>query len=444
MTAQADATTSNAVQATLERLAGLSHRRRVWLRVGQVIDGVLDKPLRNANVVFDALQIYEVTPENVSPTAEGLAPGQCEPDAELPNFTLLPCLIEAHAHLFLQGGSVDVEDRKSYLKLPPDELLANARTRWPAILQCGVGTVRDAGDKDGVGLALAAAAKTKCGQLSATPWIDSPGAAIHHRGRYGSFMGRPLEDHATLADCVGDRIRAGADRIKLLVSGIIDFRAGDVIVPPQMSTDEVAAICRAATENGRQTFAHASGTAGVENAIAGGVTTVEHGFFITTDHLARMRDDNIAWVPTFSPVEAQVENADGIGWDAKTVANLHRILETHRNMLFKAHAMGVSIVAGSDAGSFGVPHGLGLLRELCSMEQAGISALAVLKSATGISSSVLKFAELVGRIAAGFRSRFIVTAHDPLATVANLHRDKSIVFDGALISGEPDVEAARL
>lgn len=94
MTAQADATTASAVHATLDRLASLSHRRRVWLRVGRLIDGVSDRPLDNANIVFDAQQVFEVSAESVLPPADGLAPGQREPDAVLPNVTLLPCLIE--------------------------------------------------------------------------------------------------------------------------------------------------------------------------------------------------------------------------------------------------------------------------------------------------------------------------------------------------------------
>ncbi|MEX2093419.1 MAG: hypothetical protein WD971_12120, partial [Pirellulales bacterium] len=102
----------------------------MWLRVGRLIDGQCDQPLANASVVFDAVQIHEIATDGVRPTSEHLAPGQRNPDADLPDFTLLPCLIEAHAHLFLQGTSVDLEERKQYLKLPTDALLNQARARW--------------------------------------------------------------------------------------------------------------------------------------------------------------------------------------------------------------------------------------------------------------------------------------------------------------------------
>ena len=259
----------------LEQLAGVSKQRAVWLRVGQLIDGASERPVRNVDIVFDAKQILFV---GIQPPIALLAPGQTEPDAVLPDHTVLPCLIEAHAHMFLDGGPIDFEQRKQYLKRSSDWMLDRARTRWQALLAIGVGTVRDAGDNCGVGLTLAKEAKAAMGEIAVSPWIDSPGAAIHHRGRYGSFMGDPIEDFDTVDDCVAARAANGADRIKLLVSGIINFKAGRVTAPPQMDVAEVSAIVQAAKQHGRQTFAHASGTDGVENAIEGGVTSVEHGF----------------------------------------------------------------------------------------------------------------------------------------------------------------------
>ena len=55
----------------------------------------------------------------------------------------------------------------------------------------------------------------------------------------------------------------GADRIKLLVSGIINFKEGRVTTPPQMVVEEVRALVEAARSHGKQTFAHASGADGV-------------------------------------------------------------------------------------------------------------------------------------------------------------------------------------
>jgi imidazolonepropionase-like amidohydrolase len=338
------------------------------------------------------------------------------------------------------------KERERYLEKHPDELLAAGRNRWPKILQAGVGAVRDAGDMHRVGLTLAREAKAQHGdgKLATTPYIDSPGAAIHHRGRYGAFMGQPIEDHASPAACVASRVADGADRIKLLVSGIINFKEGRVTAAPQMPADEVRALVEAARSHGRQTFAHASGADGVENSIEGGVNTVEHGFFITEDQLARMRDRRIAWVPTFAPVQLQIDRAADLGWDDVVVGHLKRIIESHQVMLRRAHEMGVPIVAGSDAGSCGVPHGVGFLNELVHMEAAGLPPGVVLRSATGTSARLLAFPDRIGQLAPGCRSRFILTPHDPLASVANLRKDKVILFDGTAVHCPERLDTAGL
>ena len=273
------------------------------------------------------------------------------------------------------------------------------------------------------------------------PYIDSPGAAIHHRGRYGSFMGEPIEDFSTAAECVAARVNAGADRIKLIPTGIINFKQGAVTTAPQMTTEEIAAIVAAAKSHNRQTIAHGSGDDGIERIIEGGVDSIEHGFFLRDDQLAKMRDRQVAWAPTFSPVQKQVDHADRFGWDAHVVRNLRKILDRHAATLVKAHAMGVQVIAGSDAGSCGVVHGLGFLEELELMERAGLAPAAIIHSATGASARRLAFKEKFGEIKPGYLSRFILTRHSPLETVANLRKQRIIVFDdqGFVAGDSPDV-----
>src|SRR5262245_10495962 len=95
--------------------------RRIWLRVGTLVDGFSTKPLRYAHVVYDANSIRYVGSAQYAPPPELLHPGQAQPDLELEDYTLLPGLIEAHAHLFLQGGELDFEKRNAYLKQSPKE-----------------------------------------------------------------------------------------------------------------------------------------------------------------------------------------------------------------------------------------------------------------------------------------------------------------------------------
>jgi imidazolonepropionase-like amidohydrolase len=446
-------------------LPHLARDQSVWLRVGTLLDGSASAPLRDAHVVYDCEAIRFVGIADRIPPPEILRPGQRKPDLDAADVTLLPGLTDAHAHLFLEGGECNAEKRAAYLKQPPIKFLAHARARLAPLVRLGVTAVRDAGDRHGVGLALSSLnsggrpssnagfqpaleqARTPAPPSAPRPlmpFVESPGAAIFHRGRYGAFMADAIEDYPTPRACVEARIAAGARRIKLIPTGIVNFKAGAVTTEPQMSTVEITELVAAAKAGERQTFAHASGDTGIERVIEGGVDSVEHGYFVRDDQLARMRDRQTAWVPTFAPLRAQLDHAAAIGWDPIVADNIRRILDAHSASLARAHALGVIIVAGSDAGSCGVPHGLGLLRELELMERAGLPSLAVIHAATGAGSARFAFRENFGRIAPGYRSRFILTRHRPLETVANLRKPRTIVFDGVVMATGDDDNVSGL
>ena len=409
----------------------LTGSQKLWLQVGQLLDGTSPQPIQDAHVVFNADGIIYVGKE--APHQQ-LTAEKTKPDIVLPDHTLLPGLIEAHAHLFLQGGELDAAIRKSYLQQSPEELLALAKPRLERLLQFGIIAVRDAGDKDGVGLALSKAYRERGASHPASAYIDSPGAAIHHQGRYGSFMGSVLENHDSAADCVASRVADGADRIKLIPTSIINFKKGLVTAKPQMNTEELLDFVQAARAHGKQTFAHASGDVGIDHVIDAGIDTVEHGFFIRPDQLDRMLEKNIAWVPTFAPVQKQIDHATIMGWDSECLSNLKTIIANHQVSLRYASQIGVIIIAGSDAGSYGVAHGNGLLYELELMQDAGLSPIEVINSATGNSSDRLDFHESFGRLKEGYKSRMILTQHHPQDNVSDLRKNQLCLFDGQVIT----------
>ena len=76
--------------------------RRVWLRLGTMIDGSGAAPQRDAHVVYSKAGILYAGAD--TPPAEMVKSGRTAttPDAELPDYTLLPGLIDAHTHIFLE------------------------------------------------------------------------------------------------------------------------------------------------------------------------------------------------------------------------------------------------------------------------------------------------------------------------------------------------------
>lgn len=292
---------------------------------------------------------------------------------------LMPGLVDAHVHLFLDGTQLDATRRADYLKAPLDEMLAVAAHNAAATLACGITTVRDAGDRFGINHRLRAAAAERDAGL---PAVRSAGLGLKRPKRYGAFMGRDVADSGEIVAAVHE-LAADCDDIKLILTGIIDFDAGRVAGEPQFDLESAALVVRTAHALGKRVFAHCSGTAGLDVAIAAKVDSIEHGFFMSCDRVRAMADRGIAWTPTFAPVHFQWARPEVAGWSPQTVDNIARILGEHAENLVRADAAGVTLLCGSDAGSHGVGHGTGLLDELQWLHEAGLSVTAVLRAATG-------------------------------------------------------------
>lgn len=406
----------------------------VWLRTGKLFTGTDAQVVRDGHVVYDRSGILYAGAR--PPPVEVLRSGCVQPDVFLPDHGVMPGLTDAHTHLFLEGGELDPVKRAEYLKLPSEAYHERAQPRLRRLVALGVTAVREAGDKVGVGTALQA--RWRSSQRGVMPYVDAPGAAIHHAGRYGSFMARPMEEQGSPAATVAERVAGGAHRIKLLATGIINFEKGAVTAKPQMPASELAEFVAASRAAGRQTMVHCSGSDGVANCLEARVDSIEHGFFVTDDQLAALRDRDLAWVPTFAPVQFQVDHAATLGWTDQVRENLQRILDQHARSLIRAVDLGVRVIAGSDSGSHGVPHGWGFLRELELMQTAGMPALRVLHSATGAASARLGFSEKLGVLEKGAAARFLIVTPRVMDDVRALRESKVVVFDGDVFAEGDD------
>lgn len=406
----------------------------IWIQAGNVFAGLDTQVWSDGHVVFDATGIHYAGAD--APSAERRRPGQTKPDLVLPDHTLLPGLTDAHTHLFLEGGEKDPAARSAHLKRTPAEQREQASQRLARLVALGITAVREAGDKANIGLDLQA--RYRSADRGIMPYVDAPGAAINHLKRYGSFMARPTEEHGTPAATVADRVAAGSHRIKLLATGIINFEKGAVTAKPQMPVEELREFVAAARSHGQQTMVHCSGNDGVTNCIEGGIDTIEHGYFVDDEQLTRIRDADMVWVPTFAPVQFQLDEPHHIGWSDQVCDHLRRIVDGHSRSLQRAIEIGVRVVAGSDAGSHGVAHGWGFLRELELMQAAGLTAAQVLQTATGAGAARMGYAETFGVLASGAKARFILTERDVLGSVSHLREDKIVVFDQHVLDGNDD------
>ncbi|MDD2736231.1 MAG: amidohydrolase family protein [Desulfuromonadaceae bacterium] len=328
---------------------------------------------------------------------------------------IMPGLVEAHSHLFLDGGQLDFTIRNEYLNAPGEEMLAVARDNIAANLAAGVTLVVDAGDRYGINHL----SRLESGRVT----VRSAGMALRRPGRYGGFMAREVTSGDEISRAIRE-ISTSADDLKVILTGIIDFKAGVVKGEPQFDREELRSIVLQARALGLRTFVHCSGVAGLEVAVAAGVDSIEHGFFMTRDILKSMADRGISWVPTFSPVHFQWQRPELAGWDAKTVANLRRILDSHLEHVAIAADLGVPLVAGSDAGSHGVRHGEALIAELDFFSRTGLPMDAVLRSATSLPRK--RWGAEAAMLEVGQRADFISLEGSPFKDARYLHNVEAV------------------
>ena len=331
----------------------------------------------------------------------------------------MPGLAEGHAHLFLAGEELDFKKRNDYLKSGLSTFLEVGRSNLQKSLNAGITLVRDAGDIHGVNTTLR---NSRNGSL---PHIRSAGKALRKKGRYGSFMGVEVENRDEFDHAI-ERLAGHADELKILLTGIIDFEKGEVKGVPQFDLEELAHITAICKKLKIRNFAHCSGEEGIELAIKAGINSIEHGFFMKEHHLTRMTDQNMEWVPTFSPVKFQLEHPDLAGWNVQSQEAIRAILDNHHEMVGKAGEIGLHVIPGSDAGSYGVEHGKALLDEIVHLVNSGLSLTQVLNSATILVRE--KWNCPLNYLRDGNKEAFVLLEKDPFTDIRNIYSEKRIVL----------------
>lgn len=333
---------------------------------------------------------------------------------------LMPGLVDAHVHLFLDGAPTDSKLRSEHLKQPLEALTAAARRSAAQALSSGVTRVRDGGDRHGINHRLRDEARSLGSGLAQ---VRSVGLGVKRAKRYGAFMATDVGDEDSIRDSVTELARAN-DEIKLILTGIIDFDAGAVTDEPQFTLAQARSVVETAHAAGRKVMTHCSGLKGLAVAAGAGVDSIEHGFFMDRATLALMRDKDLAWTPTFCPVHFQWAQPEAVGWSARTVGHLRRILDAHAEHLLLAHRMGVRLLVGTDAGSMGVEHGRAVFDEIDRFLEAGLPMAAVLRCAT--SEARRHFGDARPLLAAGAVFEAVQLAASPFDDTRALRRPQRI------------------
>jgi imidazolonepropionase-like amidohydrolase len=421
---------------------------RLWLSGGALFDGTGSARREGTGVLVSDGRIAAV-----ALASDGVPEGATVVD--LAGRTLLPGLIDAHAHVKAELPTPDSGAEPLLADVAAHFVSADLRES----LRRGITTLRDVGSYGE--LVFAARQGMRYGAFRG-PRLLTCGKIISATGPGGRFfegMYREADGADEIRRAVREQLRRGADFIKVMSTGARSVELEDPD-PAQLTREEIAVLVEEAHRQGYRTAAHAEGLAGSELAIHEGIDTIEHGMYLhqRPELLEQMAARGQVLVPTLScfygvaglddavGVDHQLD-ASGAGDPAPTMpmgraspcwspllVELARYNLGQADLTLRAaKAAGVRIAAGHDWHPFW-DHALEIRR----MIAHGLTAAEALSAATAGAAYALGIDGHVGTIEAGKLADLLIVDGDPLTNPALLSdRDRIwlVVQCGAPVAG---------
>lgn len=411
--------------------ASTTANAKTLIHAGRLIDGRADVARTNVTVTVDAGRIVGVT--------DGFAtPATGDTVVDLRAATLMPGLMDMHVHITMeQSGAAGYAER---FFLNPADLALRATTYARKTLMAGFTTVRDCGAGDKLNLAMRDAI--------ARGWVVGPrviaaGGVTTTGGHGDGTNGLASELQEMLVSrlpgtanspeearaAVRQRYKDGADFIKIAATGgVLSLaKSGDA---PLFFDDEIAAVVRTAKDYGMKVAAHAHGTEGMLRAVRAGVDSIEHGTMMTDEVMTAMKERGTFYVPTISAGRFVAEKAKVDGYFPTVVRPKAAAIGPQIQDTFaRAFKAGVKIAFGTDQGV--APHGDNGW-EFAYMVEAGMPAMAAIKSATLEASRLAGLDEELGTVEPGKIADLVAVPGDPLADIRQMTK-VSFVMKGGVV-----------
>jgi imidazolonepropionase-like amidohydrolase len=390
------------------------------LRPARVFDGTDPRPHEDWQVLVRGERIEAVGPNLAAPAGTRVI--------DLPGMTLMPGMIEGHAHLFLHPydeTSWDDQVLREPLSLRTARAVAHAR----ATLMAGFTTLRDLGT-EGAGYADVGLKAAIEQGIVPGPRLLVATRALVATGSYGPkttdaqapLLGAEEADGANLVTAVRRQIGAGADVVKFYAD--YRWRPGEPS-RPTFTMEEMRAGVEIAHAAGRIVAAHASTPEGMRRAILAGVDTIEHGNAGTPEVFRLMREHNAAYCPTLAASDAIARYR---GWNGGSLEP--DAIREKRASFTAALAAGVTLCMGGDVGVFA--HGENA-REMELMAAWGMRPADVLIAATSGNARIFHIADRVGAIRPGLLADLVAVEGDPTREIGAVRRVRLVIKGGAIV-----------
>ncbi len=391
---------------------------------GAIFDGETLQREGWAVLVEDAT-IAEVAPRSTFDGYSG-------PRRDIAGLTLLPGLVDSHAHLTLSG---DIDGFSSSLGLTRARLTLRALENAQACLRGGITAMRDCGGVDHIELAVRDACNSG---RHLGPTIRAAGKFICMTGGANYSVARIADGPVEIVAAVREQVHVGCDCIKLMATGGV-LTPGTSIEQSHYTCEELAVGVIEARRFGKPVASHAIGAAGVLNAARAGVDSIEHGVFLTEECVREMLRRDIFLVPTLAATTNILANLQG-GFSAEVMDKVQRTAQSHRRSVKAYHDAGGRIAMGADTGTPFNPHGQNA-QELRYMVEAGMPPAAALTAATVRGAELLQLPTR-GRIRKDYVADLLLVDGDPtrdIECVADRANHRGVFKSGVAVATSPSL-----
>jgi imidazolonepropionase-like amidohydrolase len=413
--------------ASLGQAAPPASEKVTVIRAANLIDGVSAQPRHNVLITIRGNKIESVG--EAGKPAAGAATVTFGPEV-----TVLPGMIDAHTHIFLQGedpeeGGYDVQ----LLKHPYSFRAARATVSVRRALEQGFTTLRDV-ETEGAGYGDVGIKEAINAGYIPGPRLFVVTRAISTTGGY------PLEDYnpdivvpkgaqigdgpVELRKIAREQLDHGADWIKVYMThrSWAD-KDGNLVSQPTLTEEELKTVVNEAHGWQKKVACHVYGGIGLRRALDGGCDSIEHGLDLDDNAITQMLQQGTWLVPTLSVYyyNNEPENTPGGKRDRARI-------KAHEASFKKALKLGVKIAFGTDVGGFSWNDPIA--QEFGYMVKFGMSPMDAIKSATSRAAELLDMKGELGVIAPGAFADVVAVSGDPLANIDALKNVSFVMKDG--------------
>ena len=364
--------------------------------------------LKDACILVEDGKISEImTKADYTAFKNGAGAAASIEETDLGDRTVMPGLIECHAHLALDArvpnhldlfaGSSECEHTISALKGLKDELMA------------GITTSRSLGDRNYIDVVIRD--QIKAGKVTGPDLLV---CGVGMKGRHGhGYVGQSHSGVEEFRRTARENMYRGVDCLKIFVTPGAPSKTADDFIPCFITPEEIRTVVTEGKQLNIPTVAHCIGGMGLNYCVQEGVYCIEHLYSIKPEQVKLLEEQHEGWVDLTSGIVLDPGREEFLS--PGHIRNMQGGRAYTRECLIPVYNSDkIRWTIGTDA-----YHG-NLYKEVEIAVDCGAEPLRAVKAVTVNAAKMLRIDGKKGQLAKGLNADIIAVPSNPLNNVSVL------------------------